>query len=136
MREEMRIIVRRLGKKRAARCVTAVMPWRRPAALVTSTNPTMEGNAQPDHWHFSKYDGHNVDGAVREAAGPGLVEVARGLNCPVGSAVVTWVLFLELLRDRYTLRTSRERGRKRLKPPLRLMPPPHTHTHTHSPTLA
>mmetsp|Transcript_17903 Transcript_17903/g.55053 ORF Transcript_17903/g.55053 Transcript_17903/m.55053 type:complete len:288 (-) Transcript_17903:51-914(-) len=90
---------------------------RRAGAIVTSANDSLCGNRQPDYWRFSEGSAprRNVDGAVRDAAGPDLAfecdalpvvasdarrDIARwapavkrgwsaSVRCPAGSAVAT-----------------------------------------------
>ena len=85
----------------------------RASALVTSANDSLVGNLQPDYWRFE--GGINVDGALRAAAGPDLIDACLALpvldtegkrdlvrwtravkvhesavvRCPTGSAVKT-----------------------------------------------
>ena len=86
----MRIVVHRLGRGANPSCISKIKPRAKPAAVVTSANPLLQGNAQPDHWLFAQYAGCNVDAAVRKAAGPDLETAVKPLTCPVGSAVSTF----------------------------------------------
>ena len=91
----------------------------RASALITSANDSVVGNLQPDYWRFE--GGINVDGAVRAAAGPDLIDACLALpikdetekrdlvrwtravkvgessvvRCPTGSAVKTTAGLLE-----------------------------------------
>ncbi len=49
----------------------------RASALITSANDSLVGNLQPDYWRFE--GGMNVDGALRAAAGPDLVDACLAL---------------------------------------------------------
>lgn len=46
-------------------------------ALITSANDSLVGNLQPEYWRFE--GGSNVDGALRAAAGPDLIEACLAL---------------------------------------------------------
>ena len=99
----MRLVLRR-GRLEAQRA----------GALITSANDALSGNDQPAYWRFEHR--HNVDGALRAAAGPALAraclelprvedsdvrrDIARWpggckrgasapVRCPTGSAVAT-----------------------------------------------
>ena len=91
----------------------------RASALITSANDSLVGNLQPDYWRFE--GGINVDGALRAAAGPDLIDACLALpikdetekrdlvrwtravkvgessvvRCPTGSAVKTTAGSLE-----------------------------------------
>jgi len=64
-----------------------------PIAIVTSANPKLNGNAQPNHWLFRQYEGTNVDPHIRKAAGQelmheiGCMKSIDGIRCPVGNAI-------------------------------------------------
>lgn len=46
-------------------------------ALITSANDSLVGNLQPEYWRFE--GSYNVDGALRAAAGPDLIEACLAL---------------------------------------------------------
>ncbi|KAJ1618693.1 hypothetical protein T492DRAFT_445867 [Pavlovales sp. CCMP2436] len=68
----------------------------RPAALVTSANPHLSGEASPSYWQFA---GRNsADGAIRLAAGPLLeaeLQQIHGRPLTPGSAIATSAGLLE-----------------------------------------